>query len=99
MHYERGDFSTLGFHGDKLYPTEEMGTTLSSNYSRPTQSKQELLCGNVRGSADSKRGDVSKDPERRRQGDEGVDPSSPPRPIFTYSLPGRTTTQVDHCHH
>ena len=99
LHYERGDFSTSGFPGDSLYPKKEIGTTLESNYSRPAQSKQEMLCGNVRGgSKDSKKD--SKDPERGRGGeDDGVDPSTTPSaPIFTYSLPGRTTTQV-HLHH
>ena len=90
LHYERGDFSTSGYPGDQLYPKNEIGTTLTSNYSRPAPSKQELLCGNVR---------RSQDPERRRGDDDGVDPSSPPPPIFTYSLPGRTTTQVDHHHY
>ena len=85
LHYEKGDFSTLGFPGDSLYPTKEIETT--SNYSRPAESKQELLCGNARASKDSKRKD------------DKVDPSPPPAPIFTYSLPGRTTTQVHHHHH
>ena len=85
LHYEKGDFSTLGFPGDSLYPTKEI--ELTSNYSRPAESKQELLCGNARASKDSKRKD------------DKVDPSPPPAPIFTYSLPGRTTTQVHHHHH
>ena len=82
LHYTMGDFSRSGFVGDPLYPTQDMETSLTSNYSRPGQNKQELLCGNVRAAENSSLVDVE------------VEPPLHPTPIFTYSLPGRTTTQV-----
>ena len=82
LHYTMGDFSRSGFVGDPLYPTQDMGTSLTSNYTRPKQNKQELLCGNVRAEENSSLVDIE------------VEPPSHPGPIFTYSLPGRTTTQV-----
>ena len=82
LHYTMGDFSRSGFVGDPLYPTQDMGTSLTSNYTRPKQNKQELLCGNVRAEENSTLVDVD------------VEPPPHPGPIFTYSLPGRTTTQV-----
>ena len=82
LHYTMGDFSRSGFVGDPLYPIQDMETSLTSNYSRPGQNKQELLCGNVRAAENSTFVDIE------------VDPPAHPAPIFTYSLPGRTTTQV-----
>ena len=82
LHYTMGDFSRSGFVGDPLYPIQDMETSLTSNYSRPGQNKQELLCGNVRGAENSTLVDIE------------VEPPAHPAPIFTYSLPGRTTTQV-----
>ena len=82
LHYTMGDFSRSGFVGDPLYPIQDMETSLTSNYSRPGQNKQELLCGNVRAAENSSLVDIE------------VDPPAHPAPIFTYSLPGRTTTQV-----
>ena len=82
LHYTMGDFSRSGFVGDPLYPIQDMETSLTSNYSRPGQNKQELLCGNVRAAENSTLVDIE------------VDPPAHPAPIFTYSLPGRTTTQV-----
>ena len=82
LHYTMGDFSRSGFVGDPLYPIQDMETSLTSNYSRPVQNKQELLCGNVRAAENSSLVDIE------------VDPPAHPAPIFTYSLPGRTTTQV-----
>ena len=82
LHYTMGDFSRSGFVGDPLYPIQDMETSLTSNYSRPVQNKQELLCGNVRAAENSTLVDIE------------VEPPAHPAPIFTYSLPGRTTTQV-----
>ena len=82
LHYTMGDFSRSGFVGDPLYPLQDMETSLTSKYSRPGQNKQELLCGNVRGAENSTLVDIE------------VEPPTQPAPIFTYSLPGRTTTQV-----
>ena len=98
LRYLYGQFSTHGYPGDPLYPLEEEQeegldeeqrneqgkdrVEEVENMRRPvkivTQTKQSLLCG------------TDKDENNSVINTE----MSPVLPSFTYSLPGRTTTQV-----
>ena len=76
--YIHGEFSDHGYPKDALYPVTMAD---SSEY---VNSKQSLLCG----ATNSTPKEMVEDLQNRFGGQRR------PRPMFIYSLPGRTTTQV-----